>query len=224
MAFSFKDLIFVNKNEKPKTENTVTVSNTKFPKTENTNEPFSIDNGVKTSGVDASPYLAKAIETYQNGFDSLNQTGYDFYEYYQMVSQGGVSIPQSYTMAFSMALVMDKTITKDKLLQQSQFYITEINKVYSDFVAKGSSKKQELLTQKNSENQSLVNQLDLMKQEMDALKTKISNAEYKLGAIEGIYAPKISEIDSKLAANDTAKDAIIKSIEQVKEGINNNLK
>lgn len=221
-----KDLIFVNKDEqKVESTNIVDSSKTKFPKVDVETSPFNTGNPViSTPTVDATPHITKAIETYQSGFDSLNQAGYDFYEYYQMVAQGGVSNPQSYVMAFSMGAVMDKTITKDKLLQQSDFYLGEIAKVYNTYVIQGTKKREELITQKKLETESLTNQLDLMKQELDALKTKIQNSEYKLNGIEGVYSPKINEIDSKLAANNIAKDTIVKSIEQVKQGIITNLK
>jgi hypothetical protein len=39
-------------------------------------------------------HLEKAIELYQSGFDNLNQPGFDFYEYYQLVMNGGVTNPQ----------------------------------------------------------------------------------------------------------------------------------
>ncbi len=172
----------------------------------------------------SNEYIAKAIETYENGFESLNQPGYDFFEFYKTVLQGGIDNPQVYQMCFTMGNAMDKTITKEKLLQQSDFYISEITKVYNDNVNKGNIKRQDLITQKNNENQSLITELEMMKQQMEALKVQIQDRENKLSAIGGKYEPKLSEIESKLAANDIAKTILVNSIEQVKQGINNNLK
>jgi hypothetical protein len=168
--------------------------------------------------------LAKALATYTNGFDSLNQPGYDFYEFYQAVIGAGVENPQIYTMAFAMGTGMDKTITKSKLITQSDFYLTEINKVYSDFVAKGNAKRQEVIDQKNHENQSLMGELDLMKQQLEQLQIQISDRQNKLSVIDSKYGPVISEVENKLTANNMAKDKIVSSIELVKQGINNNLK
>lgn len=172
----------------------------------------------------SSEHLEKAIEIYQKGFDSLNQPGYDFYEFYQTVVHGGIENPQIYSMAYAMGTAMDKTITKDKLLQQSDFYLNEIHKVYTDNVNKGSSKKQSLLTQKSSENQALSSELDLMRQQMEALKLQIQDRENKLNAIDSKYLPMIKDIDSKMAANETANNKIVQSIQQVKNGIYNNIK
>lgn len=168
--------------------------------------------------------LAKALDMYENGFDSLNQPGYDFYEFYKAVMAGGVDNPAIYGMAFGMGTAMDRTITKDKLLQQSDFYINEINKVYNDYVAKGNAKRQEVTTQKNHENESLVGELNLMKQQMEQLQIQIADRENKLSVIDSKYGPMLSEVENKIAANDMAKQKIVGSIEQVKNGIINNLK
>ena len=127
-------------------------------------------------------------------------------------------------MAFAMGNAMDKTISKDKLIQQANFYITEINKVYTDYVSKGNQKKSELTEQKNEENKALVNELTLMKQQLEALQTQIQDRERKLSDIDGKYLPKINEVEQKLMANDMAKDKIVQSIITVQNGINSNIK
>lgn len=216
-----------NSNDKPTQEKPVENTQTKFPT--NTNNTFPTYTAPTTpvqfnSSQVPQEYLAKAIEVYKSGFDSLNQNGYDFYEFYQAITQGGVNNPQIYPMAFTMANAMDKSVTKDKLIQTADFYLSEINKVYNDYVAKGNGKKQDLITQKNNENQALVTELSMMEQQLEALKTQIQDRQNKLNAIGGKYEPMISDVDNKIVANETAKNQIVQSIEQVKSGIINNLK
>ena len=233
------DLFIVN--DGTKTQEPVKVvakaSTNKFPTEEEKTEPkqsgglfggFSNPQPIQTYSSTtpsvSQEHLTKALESYQSGFDSLNQQGYDFYEFYQAVISGGVNNGQIYSMAFAMGNAMDKTMTKDKLLQQSDFYINEIGKVYTDFVSKGNTKRQELIDQKNNENQSLMNDLTSMKGQLEALKIQITATENKLSVIGGKYEPKISEIDGKLGANDLAKNTLVQSIEQVKQGIITNIK
>jgi hypothetical protein len=168
--------------------------------------------------------LVKTLEMYEAGFDSLNQPGYDFYEFFKAVMAGGIDNPAIYGMAFGMGSAMDKSITKDKLLMQSDFYITEINKVYNDYVAKGNGKRQEVINQKNHENESLVGELNLMRQQLEQLQVQISDRENKLSVIDSKSGPVLAEVETKIAANDLAKQKIVGSIEQVKNGIINNLK
>jgi len=226
----WKDLFIAgeeNSNDKPTQEKPVENTQMKFPT--NTNNTFPTYTAPTTpvqfnSSQVPQEYLAKAIEVYKSGFDSLNQNGYDFYEFYQAITQGGVNNPQIYPMAFTMANAMDKSVTKDKLVQTADYYLSEINKVYNDYVAKGNGKKQDLIIQKNNENQALVNELSLMEQQLEALRTQIQDRQNKLNAIGGKYEPMISDVDNKLSANEMAKNQIVQSIEQVKTGIINNLK
>ncbi len=234
-----KDLFIVsdeNANDQPKQEVVKpTTSATKFPTIETTEEPSSIFSAfgfgktetptpVHSMSTQASnEHLEKAFDLYQKGFDSLNQPGYDFYEFYQAVMQAGPTNPQIYAMALTMASAMDKSVTKDKLIQQSEFYLGEINKVYQDYNSKGLAKKQELTTQKQHENESLVSELSLLRQQLEAIQTQIADRENKLSVIDVKYAPMMGEVDSKLSANDIAKNKIVQSIEQVKNGIINNL-
>ncbi len=169
--------------------------------------------------------MNKALEVYEKGFESLNQPGFDFFEFYKSIVSGGdINNPQLYAMAFQMASAMDSSITKDKLIQQSDFYLTELKKVYDDYVSKGSGKKNDILNQKDSENKSLVGELELMEQQLEALKTQIDDRKRKLSAIDSKYSPMLTEVQNKIAANDTAIQKIVGSIEHVKQGIINNVK
>ncbi len=238
-----KDLFIVsdeNSENKPVQEPVKPTTTTKFPSSEpKTEAPSSSPFGSFGFGTTPTPTpapsfqnnatvsneaLGKALEMYENGFDSLNQPGYDFYEFYKAVMAGGVDNPAIYGMAFGMGTAMDRTITKDKLLQQSDFYVNEINKVYNDYVAKGNAKHQEVVNQKNHENESLIGELSLMKQQLEQLQIQINDRENKLSVIDSKYGPMLIEVENKIAANDLAKQKIVGSIEQVKNGIINNLK
>lgn len=238
----FRDY-FINSDENKTTPEVKVVKEnkllTKFPTTTPTTTPTETSGGlfgngglfggnkatVQPTSVDVSnEHLQKAIDIYNKGFESLNQNGYDFYEYYQAVMHGGVDNPQIYSMAFAMGSAMDKTISKEKLLQQSEFYTSSINNVYNENLAKGNAKKEELLNQKTNENQNLINELNSLQQQLEAINIQITDRKNKLNAIDGKYAPLISETESKIAANDIAKNQLVQSIELVKTGIINNLK
>jgi hypothetical protein len=217
--------------EQPKPSMPQTSTTTKFPTSapETPTVSFTMPQSQPTfasssNGSVPQEYINKAIEVYRNGFDSLNQAGYDFYEFFQAVMQVGVDNPQIYAMAFTMGSAMDKSVTKDKLLQSADFYTNEIMKVYNNFVSQGAEKRQQLLSQKESENHSLTMELDTMVQQMEALKIQIQDRQNKLNAIDGKYSPMIQEVENKISANTTAKDQIMGSIQQVKNGIINNLK
>ena len=243
----FKDLFIVDENaaNKPTATEPVKKETTlsKFPTAAPTNsapaESFSFPK-VETQSFTPEPtpsvsfapissqvpneYIEKALDVYEKGFESLNQPGFDFYEFFQSVALGGSNNPQVYVMAFQMAYGMDKSITKDKLVQQADFYLTEIDKVYQEYVGKGNGKKQELLTLKDNENKNLVSELDSMKQQLAALQIQIEDRQRKLGEIDTKYGPQLSKIENKISANNIANQKIVESIQHVKTGIISNLK
>jgi hypothetical protein len=63
-----------------------------------------------------------------------------------------------------------------------------------------------------------------MRQQLEQLQVQISDRENKLSVIDSKYGPVLAEVETKIAANDLAKQKIVGSIEQVKNGIINNLK
>lgn len=226
---SFKS-IFINGDEKETPNKAGSVkakeTTTKFPTaTENTqssNFGFNKTTPVQ-SGQVSEEFASKFFEAYEKAFEDLNQAGYDFFEFFQAIMNGDINNPQFYTMAFAMGKGMDKTITKEKLLSQSEFYINELNNLYNKNVNNGTQKKKELINQKESENQSLTSNLSSLKQQLQEIQGQIMDSEGKLSLIEGKYQPKISECDAKLSANEFAKNKIVSSIETVKQGISKNL-
>ena len=231
-----KDLFFINNDEekKPETVAAAATEPVRFPgvnQAVNTTFPSATVSVTPTPQVVASvenpscqPHLDKIVQLYESGFDGLNQSGYDFYEFYKAVVSGGVDNPQVYAMALSMGKAMDGNVSKESLLSQSQFYIDEIMKVHTSYVENGTSKKNQLLTTKENERSQLSTELDGLKMQMEAISNQIVSKQTSLSEIDNKYANDLLEVDCKLMANDVAKDKILTSINSVKQGLTNNLK
>ena len=110
------------------------------------------------------------------------------------------------------------------MVEQGEYYVNKINEVYNDYVVKGNEKKNQIVLQKNTESQNLTNELNLMEQQLEALKVQIQDRKNKLSMVDSKFDPQISEIESKLLANDSAKNEIVNSIKTVQNGILTNLK
>lgn len=227
-----KDLFFVNeetdnKTPEPKQETKVNVSLNKFPTSQETPSfpPSNTPSNTPSFGQANDEQINKILEMYQSGFNSLNQPGYDFFEFYQAImTSGGVDNPQMYVMAMSMGSAMEPSNTKEKLISQADYYLNEINKVYDSYVNTGSSKRNTLIQQKESENRTLNDELSNLRSQLEAITNQIKSKENQLSLIDNKYQPQINEVDSKLKANDIAKDRIVSNIVKVKNGINNNIK
>lgn len=185
----------------------------KFPETD----------GHDTSS-DVNKFLDKIIEVYDKGFIKLNQPGYDFYEFFKSVNKAGIDNPQVYQMAIEMAQAMDSNVSKQSLLNQAEYYISELTKVHSGFNTDGRNKITDLTNKKNSETSTLSSDISSLEQQLKTIQSQIISKKQSLSEIDKKYLPDINEITAKLSANDIAKDRLISNINKVKSNIANNLK
>jgi hypothetical protein len=184
-----------------------------------------VEQVVQPVSTQASPeHINKALDAYQQGLISLKQAGYDFQNFYDALSEEDKKNPSVYQMAVRFASSMDKSVSKDKLIQSADYYIGKIKENYSAYVASGNGKKQAVLNQKADENRNLTSELEMLEGQAQAIQTQIADRRNKIASIDNKYAGQLSEIDSKLIANDIAKDQVVGSLEFVKQGIINNVK
>lgn len=221
----FKNLFLVDDEDNKPSQTPMETNNISFPLENNISFPLENDiNMVKNDISSSNEYINDTIEIYEKGFESLNQTNFDFYEFHQLICNGDINNPQTYTMAFAMSLAMDNNITKEKLINEANFYISEIMKFYNQNIEKGNKRKEDLISAKTLENKTLTDELNYYKEQWDIIKNKIIDRENKLASIENNYKPQFDEIGKKLTANEIGKNKIIKRIETIKTGINNNIK
>ena len=164
-------------------------------------------------------FLSKVSEAYQNAFDSLNKDGYDFYEFFNAVKHGGIDNSQVYSMALVMGSGMDKTITKEKLISQADEYISALTDIYKENLSKGSKKREDIISQKETETENLNSELESLKKQLSSIQTQIKDKEKNLSFVDSKYKPLISDTEAKLSANETVKNNMVSEIEKVKSGI-----
>jgi hypothetical protein len=222
----FKSLFLVDdgssKEEKVSSDTTTfpAQATTSFPTQATTSQVSSFPTTPVFNNQVNNEHISKFVEKYQSTFDSLNQTGYDFYEFYNaIIKTNGIDNLQMYQMALSMAIAMDSTISKEKLLSQADFYLGEINKIYNQFVNDGNTKKSNLVSQKDTEKELLTGELSSLNEQLALIQNQIAEKQKQLSTIESKYMPLIAEIGSKLAANDTAKNDLIGKISKVKNNL-----
>ena len=174
-------------------------------------------------GTFCGPQMDAVMKLYEDGFESLNQPGIEFFEYFKSVVGGGVDSPTSYTMAFNMLNGMGAGLTKDTLINQSQFYLAEIDKVHKGFSANGIQKRSDTEASRNQESDKLNQDIALLKQQIEGLQNTVQTKGLELSGIDSKYNPLLEEIGCKLEANNSARDTIAASIQKVIAGINVNL-
>ncbi len=186
---------------------------TKFPEKVQMPSAGSIDNSV----------LGTVVEMYEAGFESLNQPGYDFYEFFKAIKAVGSNDSSVYKMAFTMAQGVDATVNKASLLKQSDFYVKEINKVHQQYQTKGASKKAQIQDGLKSKKETLSNEITKLEKQILQLQTQIGEKKNQLQSVDSNLITDVSEIEQKIVANDLAKSKILDTINAVVDGIKNNL-
>lgn len=242
---SLRDLVFINEEDdktsgKPENKPVTKASSfpTEFPK-EAVASGFDFSFQTTPTSVPSAPDISALPVTsagtskevmditrnmYQKGFDSLNQAGYDFYEFSKAMEQAGLDNPQMYVMAFTMAQAMDPSITKERLVQSADFYIQKINEAHQNFASQGQSRLQTVESQKHDERSSLEGELQNLQEQLNALQIQINDRKQKLSQIDSKYLGHISETRSKIQANDVVKTEFVSKLTKIKSGITNNLK
>ncbi len=193
----------------PEERNTVT----KFPEKVSMANTVNVDNSV----------LGTVIEMYEAGFESLNQPGYDFYEFFKAIKAVGSNDPSVYKMAFTMAQGVDAAVNKPTLLKQSDFYVKEINKVHQQYRTKGTAKKAQIQDGLKSKKETLSSEISQLEKQILQLQTQIGDKKSQLQSVDSNLIKDVSDIEQKIVANDLAKSKILETINSVIDGIKNNL-
>ncbi|MBE0392540.1 hypothetical protein [Flavobacterium sp. PL002] len=216
--FNWKGLFVNEESEKTSKEETINPTNStnteinKFPESPNSFQP--------TESATTNPFLKEIFDVYEKGFESLNQSGFDFFEMYKSVISVGATNPQSYQMAFTMGKTINPELSKSFLLEKSKYYTDEIEKVYSKYDATGTSRKNDLGNAIIAEKGNLTKTISDLESKIAELQNELIKNKAELEKIDYKNKEQFSEIQLKIEANNLAKKKILDSINIVITGIN----
>ncbi len=227
--FNFKS-IFIKEDPNSSDQNTPEPKS--FPK-EKVSDQFPEKSFTPKPSVNVSiseGILNQVLDVYEKGFDSLNQPGYDFYEFFKALHSVNDFSASAYKMAFQMGKSMNGTLDKNSLVSSADYYLNEINKVYENYRAQGESKKNEILKTQTNERDSISNEIAGIEIQINNLKNQIRHLEDtkrskegQLIPIDSKYQPELKLIEEKLLANNNAKEIISDKINTVKRGLLSNI-
>lgn len=190
------------------------------------NNTTNVQQPVQASQPINDPAFNEVLQVYENGLDSINMPGYDFFEFYKTVVSTGIPNEQTYQMAFQMAKTLDKTISPHKLLSDAEFYISKINEVHGQYVSQGQQKLNAINEKKTGEKNHLQSDIDNATRRINELRIELQNLESDINQkrnslmkVDDTYYPQEKTIRAKLSANDMAKKTSIDKLNMIKEGI-----
>lgn len=171
------------------------------------------------------------VQRLQNLINQNNKPGFDFLEFTESLFEEKQNPgPEVYKTVFRIAQKIDKSLTPARLLESAMYYKDLVQKTAETEMDKGESKKQGLLSEKDTERTSLdssirdtrtkIQQLNRQIQELQNQDIDLSN---QLLAIDQKYGGQLIDIDRKISAIRNAKEQVLVSIVDVEAGIKMNL-
>lgn len=214
--FNWKGLFINNDDDKSLIKEQVQVAE------QTTGKKFPTETTFPNSTTDSynNPFINEILAVYEKGFESLNESGFDFFELYKSVMAVGPTNPQSYQMAFTMGKTIKSDLTKEFLLEKANFYIKEIEKVYVKYDDTGNIKKKDLSDTIIREKASLTKSISDLESKIAQLQNELETKKTELGKIDLNNKEQFSEIQLKIDANNLAKHKILDSINTVVTGVN----
>jgi outer membrane murein-binding lipoprotein Lpp len=227
MIKNWKNLFVKQGDAEGQKENENTTDSFSFPVNNNASAPTQASTGYQYTAPPVNdPATTEVLQVYENGLDSINMPGYDFYEFYRAINSTPHPGEQTYHMAFQMARTLDKTISPEKLLKDAEFYISKINEVHSQYVTQGQQKLNGMQERKNSDKNKLQSEIDQasarisqLRAELHQLESDINQKRTALGKIDDSFAPQERSVREKLNANDMARRVSIEKLNVIKDGI-----
>lgn len=185
---------------------------------------------VKKSSAD-NPFVAEIMEVYEQGLQSINMPGYDFFDFYNAVRAAGSDTAPVYKMAFQMGKTMDAALTSEKLVADADYYIGKIHEVHEGYAKQGHQKLDTLNTQQKADQDQLIQEAERqdadikqLQQRITALQQAQKETRQRLEKIDEVYKPQQQDIQLKLGANDEAMKTCIRQLKTVRDSIHTHLK
>jgi len=161
-------------------------------------------------GADLKEMKGKVLDL----LEKLNENGLDFFEVWNAAAAMGTIDAVSIKAAFTSLKYVDKSLTKEKLLSSARNYAVKIQEVIDQDVAQKQHQKQ---TVQNS----LVNEKQLLEKEMGGLETKIKELQNQLSLkqqsyteLDGKYEDQLQDIDQKISVGRAAVHEVVDDIQK----------
>jgi len=171
---------------------------------------------VATNQTECDTKVVEIVQWYLNDWKKANFEGNDYYEFHQAV--GDTKSKEVYVAMYNFLKINVGT-----LLEDGNKYIEIIENHYNDYVSKGRMKRDSVITEKNTAESRLSQEVKELEDQKRLIEIAISDKKGELSKIDVKYAPSLEEIDCTLGANDIAKDQIVGSIQTVMSRIKEHL-
>lgn len=167
--------------------------------------------GTDTSGSNVKEMKLRIYEL----LESINKPGLDFFEVWNASIEMGGANAGNIKGAYTSLKYVDKALTKQKLLETGDFYISSLSRILETETVKRQEEKDKLLVQKEKEKTSLTGEINDLEQQIIALQKKLADKKMQSDGINQKYQPLISEIDHKISNGHQSVNSVLNEMQQV---------
>ena len=207
------------------------------PEHQNQNQFFHQENYVSNTvtlsgaGGKEQPLLEDFVQRLQNLINQNNQPGFDFLDFTESLFEEKQNpTPEVYKTVFRIAQKIDKSLTPSRLLESAVIYKDLVHQTVENEIVKGEAKKQGLQSEKDTEKNTLENNLKDTRLKIQQLTKQIQDLQNQdmtlsnqLLAIDQKYGSQFIDIDRKIGAIRSAREQVLVSIVDIEAGIKTNL-
>ena len=147
--------------------------------------------------------------------ESINKPGCDFFEVWNASVEMGGANSNNIRAAYTSLKYVDKSLTKQKLLETGDYYITNLVKVLEAETAKRKEEKDKLLARKEQQKTSLSTEIADLERQLIALQNSLAEKRKESESINEKYQPLVSEIDHKITNGQQAVNSVVSEMQQV---------
>lgn len=176
---------------------------------------------------DVSDLVKKLIEDFKQVIEQNSFPGIDILEFSKaLFKKGSNPSPDDYRQIFDVLNAVDAKLTPQHLVKSSAGYKQIILNLATQDISKGNARRSEVEAAKSAENQALDKEQRALNDEIARLEAQIQEKRDRLGKIalslRGVdqkYQAELNEIARKLSAIEQASQQVVRSFDDVENGI-----
>lgn len=154
------------------------------------------------------------LRTYQL-LESINKPGVDFFEVWNAAIEMGGANSGNIKAAYTSLKYADKTLSKEKLQETGDFYISSLKKILETETVKRQDEKNKLLAQKEQEKASLTKEIIELEQQLIATQKKLADKKTQNDGINQKYQAPVEAIEQKITNGRDAVNNVLNEMQAV---------
>jgi hypothetical protein len=147
--------------------------------------------------------------------ESLNKPGYDFFEVWNAAIEMGEANSSNIKAAFTSLRYVDKSLSKQKLLDTGNYYISSLKKVLDTETAKRQEEKDKLIQQKEQDKANLIAEISDIEQQIVALQNKLADKKLQSESVNEKYKLPVEIIEEKIGNGHLSVNSVLNEMQQV---------